>query len=409
MDNLNVLFVSIAFPPKSDPECLQTAKYFKYLAKDKSLNIDVVTAHDKALFMPIDKDLEEYAKGYRQIIKVPFFENKYLNYILRKIDNEILQYPDSKFLFYKKYKWVLKQLKYKPDIIYSRSSPISSAIMAYYLQKELKVPWIMHLSDPWTLDPDHIYNKSKKWNEIMEKNCFMSATKISFTSHKTIELYKRKYPLLQDKFIFSPNVFDNDDVEKDNNFIFKNKIKIVFTGGLVGNRTAEPFLKSLLIIKNKYPYILEDFEIVFAGGLDRVNKNIFEKYQNLVTHIGKISYKQALKLQKEADILLLIDTEFKNEDDALFFPSKLLDYMIAKRRILAITDKDGTSWKFIEGKYGDCFIHSDTIGISNKLIEIWHKWKNKEDNYFTHNAIDYKYSSEYNAQKLIEIFKHIQQ
>ena len=36
----NVLFVSIAFPPKNDPECLQTAKYFKYLVDTQKVNIN---------------------------------------------------------------------------------------------------------------------------------------------------------------------------------------------------------------------------------------------------------------------------------------------------------------------------------------------------------------------------------
>ncbi len=39
-----ILFVSLAFPPKADPEGLQTAKYFHYLQKHKDLQIDVVTS-----------------------------------------------------------------------------------------------------------------------------------------------------------------------------------------------------------------------------------------------------------------------------------------------------------------------------------------------------------------------------
>ena len=85
-NKLNILFVSIAFPPKSDSEGLQVAKYFKYLAREKSLNIDVVTSSDETLFMPVDENLRKYSSGYRQIIKVPFFENKYINFIMRKIN-----------------------------------------------------------------------------------------------------------------------------------------------------------------------------------------------------------------------------------------------------------------------------------------------------------------------------------
>lgn len=223
-NKLNVLLISISFPPKADPECLQTAKYFKYLASDESVNIDVVTSSDKTLFMPIDHNLESYTQGYRQIIKIPFFENKYINFLMRKLSPNILNYPDSKFRFYKKWKYVLKHLHRSPDIIYSRSYPISSTLMAYHLQKELNIPWVLHLSDPWTINPLHKLGKAQKWNEQIENECFKSASYISFSSFKTIDLYKKKYPEFADKFKFFPNVYDL----KDKNTIpysFKKKVK----------------------------------------------------------------------------------------------------------------------------------------------------------------------------------------
>ena len=108
---LNVLFVSIAFPPKSDSEGLQVAKYFKYLVRDENLTIDVVTSDDKTLFMSIDENLRKYEKGSRQVIKVSFFENKYINFLLRKISPNGLNYPDSKYRFFKKWKKFINKLK----------------------------------------------------------------------------------------------------------------------------------------------------------------------------------------------------------------------------------------------------------------------------------------------------------
>jgi len=401
--SLNVLFVSIAFPPKLDPECLQTAKYFKYLVRDKSLNIDVVTSPDKTLFMPVDENLQKYAKGYRQIIKVPFFENKYVNFLLRKIDSEILQYPDSKYRFAKKWASVLTQLDNIPDVIYSRSSPLSSTVMAYNIQQQLKIPWVLHLSDPWTIDPDHFYGKSRKWNEEMEQKCFEDASVLSFTSMKTIELYQEKYPALAHKMRFFPNVFDIDD-SRNISYKLKSKIKVVFTGGLVGNRSPIAFFNAILFLYQKYPEIVSDYEFIFAGALDRRNKAYFEQNIPSVKHIGQLNYSEALNLQAEADMLLLIDTPFENQDQALFFPSKLLDYMLMKKRIIALTDKNGTSWDFINGKIGECFVHNDTESIAEALKAAWYKWKVQDENYFIHENIDMNYSAEYNAKQLARLF-----
>ena len=402
-EKLNILFVSIAFPPKMDPECLQVAKYIKYLSRDKSLNIEVVTSPEKTLFMPIDNKLRAYSQEIKDILHVPFFENRYINFLMRKFDNEILQYPDSKFRFAKKWRFVLDNLKTKPDILYSRSSPISSTIMAYHLQQKLNIPWVLHLSDPWTIDPDHTYNRSREWNEEMESKCFKKASILSFTSQKTVELYQNKYPQYSEKMRFFPNVFDIED-KKGSNHILKDKIRVVFTGGLVGNRSAEEFFKAITLFNKNHPNKISDFEFIFAGALDRRNRELFQQKIPSVRHIGQLSYSKALELQTKADILLLIDTPFENEDDALFFPSKLLDYMLTQKRIVALTDKNGTSWKFIDKKIGDCFIHKDTTAIVVVLNTIWNNWRRGNKDYFIHSYVDMDYSANINAKKLSILF-----
>ncbi len=407
MDNLNVLFVSIAFPPKSDPECLQTAKYFKYLAKDKSLNIDVVTAHDKALFMPVDKGLEKYAKGYRQIIKVPFFENKYVNFLMRKINKDSLNYPDSKFRFAKKYQWVLKELKNPPDIIYSRSFPISSTIMAYNLKKELQVPWVLHLSDPWTFGTLQELGSATNWNIEMESKCFKEADALTFTSYKTIEEYKKKYPQFADKMHFFPNVYDEDD-KSSTNYSLGEKIKIVYTGGLIkaNKRDPEYFFKAVKLFQEQEPQMIKDFQFIFAGSLDRESKAVFKQYMDIIPQIeylGELPFTEAIKLQGKADILLIIDIPL----DSIFFPSKLLDYILAQKRVLAITKKDSCTYKNVNKDLGVCYEHNQTQDIANEFKYIHKQWQNKNIDFFKKDNSAKEFSADYNAKKLATLFKDI--
>ena len=154
MRKKKVLFCSIAFPPKSDPECLQVAKYFKYLSQATGYDFDVVTSKDNTLFMSVDEGLRSYDVGFVNKVKLPIYENKYLNFLIRKINHNRLLKPDSKFSFIKGFKKVIKNLS-KPDIIYSRSYPMSSAFLAEKLKDYYEVPWVMHLSDPWVGSPFH--------------------------------------------------------------------------------------------------------------------------------------------------------------------------------------------------------------------------------------------------------------
>jgi hypothetical protein len=102
----SILFVSIAFPPKFDSEGLQVAKYFKYFQKktEGKFYIDVVTSSVPTLFMPVDISLKRVDSGYRQKVTIRIFENKYFNYILRKIYPALVHRPDSKHTFFRQWK-----------------------------------------------------------------------------------------------------------------------------------------------------------------------------------------------------------------------------------------------------------------------------------------------------------------
>jgi hypothetical protein len=156
---MNILFVSIAFPPKGDPESLQVLKYYTALRNKSDLNFTIVTSKNPTLFMEPNADLKPFLTGYNELIELPISENKYVNFVKRKIKPNSLNFPDSKFSFHQQFQKVISKIKHIPDIIYSRSFPLSSTILAYKLVEKYNKPWVLHLSDPWIF-------KSKKMTTI---------------------------------------------------------------------------------------------------------------------------------------------------------------------------------------------------------------------------------------------------
>jgi glycosyltransferase involved in cell wall biosynthesis len=404
----NLLFISIAFPPKNDPECLQTAKYFYYLQKHKAFNIDVVTSAIPTLYMPYDKNLEKYNIGFRRKIEVPLNENKYLNFVKRKIFPNGIDWPDSKKSFHSGWKKTIRSITNVPEIIYSRSYPLSSTLLALKIYEHYNIPWVLHLSDPWVESPLHNYNKAEQlYNSSYEKKCFEAASYICLTSDKTIELYKKAYPELSSKFLYFPNVFDPVDFKK-NEYEFGDKIKIVYTGGLVKNRSVSYLIEALDILNKEHPRVLDVFEFIFAGAMDSYNKSFFEKsaFVNL-KHLGLLPYNEALDLQRTADILLLIDNPIDNPDKAVFFPSKLLDYMLMQRNILAITTLGGTSDDLLKSIDAIAVSHSDKNGLVAALLDIHKAHTEKDNSFFFRENIDEHFSAEYNAKRLVETFESL--
>lgn len=358
--------------------------------------------------MPVDHELNHYCEGIRQLVEIPIYENKYTNYLIRRFTSIGLDQPDSKYSFQLQHSRAIKKLKGVPDLIYSRSFPMSSTFMAYRLWKHYKVPWVMHWSDPWSWSPLHEYSgKSKAFIEYWEKEFISSADAVALTSEKTIEYYQKLYPQFESKFFLSPNVYERRAksvwVKKTTT-----KLKVVYTGGLVGDRNPS-FLFEFLNVWNKQNKALAtQIEFHFAGAMDTQSTRMFEsnKLEN-VFHHGLLSFEQAKKLQLEADVLLLIDNPIANSDQAVFFPSKLLDYFEAQKKIMAITTKDSTTDRTLSTLEEPTIGHGNFEQLEHFITVALNKFKEGDQSYFNKKVAPEEYEVGYNCELLFQKFKSL--
>jgi len=391
-----ILLISIAFPPKNDPESLQAIKYIKYLAKNNS--VDVVTSKSPTLWMPYDEKLLSFIKDVKQMLVIPIFEPKYASIFINKLLRRFM-WPDTRMTFWIQYKKVIKELNEKPEIIYSRAFPLSSIFMAKKLKEHYNIPWVLHLSDPWVESPLFNYNKSK-YHQKKEQSCFKSADIISFTSLSTIDIYKKKYPEFTHKYKYFQNVYDDEDIQIENKKQDNNKTKLVYTGSLNGSRSLKLLIDSILIATKKKLNILENIEIVIAGSLDSYNKKMIEKYPEIFNYVGFLSIIEVKELQRSADILLAVDFNFKSSNEAIFFPSKLLDYFVTKKPILAITIEGSTTDQILTKHNHFCVYHDKP----NQLVELLFDLdKIKSKTY----QIPLEYSAKTNVKRLIDLFEKL--
>ena len=405
---MKLLLVSIACPPKKDPECLQVAKILKYLLKDNDLNIDILTSSIPTLFMPYDASLEKYLMGINKIDYLKVWENKYSNFVLRKGFSGF-HFPDSKFLFHFQSKKALNLIDHNIDLIYSRSYPLSSAILAKKIKESLKKPWVMHLSDPWSFSPLHNYKgKTAQLHADTERECIANSDAVTFTSEKTLDLYKRHYPQYRDKFYFFPNVYDPED-EEGLAIQFEGKLRIVHTGGLIESRNPRSFLEVLTKIYVEVPSLANNLEVIFAGEADRRTRKIFNSCSlPFVKYIGPVAYFEAIKLQKSAHMLLLIDNDFDEEGMGVFFPSKLLDYFLTKRRVFAITSGKSETTNVLKNYLSSsCFRHHETDRMAVEILCALDHFKEHNSAYFVSDSIPELYNAKKQSQKLKELFMEI--
>ncbi len=406
---LRILLVSIAFPPKSDPESLQVGRYTKYLIRN-GCEIEVITSSNPTLYMESDPNLENISENVTAIYPIRLFENRYLNFLIRKTFPSLLQYPDSKWSFY--FRNITKVRK--PDLLYSRSYPLSSTLLALKLKKKWGCPWLLHLSDPWALSYEgdspatDFKARPREWNKKRERECFAIADRISFTSTKTIELYNRKYPEFSNKFILTPNVFDEESVNT-RRVKFSEKLNIVYTGGFGEKRDPTFYLETIDEFLKENPEIAKEMVFLFTGPMTRKNKLIFNKFNHIdqIIHLGVVSYNSMLEQQRDANVLVNIDTDILSSEHSVFFPSKLLEYFASNRRILTIGNDHSMTNAIIQGRYGDCVEFNDAQALKLCFKNYWEKFKAKDELFFTLKHSIEEYGADFNSKILLKEINNI--
>lgn len=403
---MKILFVSIAFPPKADPECIQTGRYYQALKKRPELDLQVLTSKSPTLFMDTDDSLKKYLTGQDDIIEIPIYETKQSNFLIRKLVPGGTDWPDSKFTFHMQWRIAIRKIS-KPDIIYSRSFPLSSTIMAYRIAMYHNVPWILHLSDPWSISPIHARSKAnQKFQDKWEKICFERANTICFTSEATVAAYSKLYPKLKHKFEIIPNVpYDYINPIKHQ---CGTKLRIVYTGGFAGLRSPEFFLRALEQLVIDQPENEDKIEVICAGNMDRVSAAMFTNTKlKCVTHLGAVSLDKSIDLQQNSDLLLSVDNPIADADQAMFIPSKIYDYINSKRRILALTTRNSSTSKFLQDYKADVVHYNNVEEIQNKLKEYLEKLTLKDDLYFQQEkGLPREIELSYNVEKLSKLMNN---
>lgn len=402
---MNIIFVSIAAPPVvTGAECLQVGKYIKYLSDQHSIHLITTRLPSDNHWQVKDGSQAFLLSKLNQKTGLPTLTTlgKYAGFLPRLILRGYASKPDSDFLFHHQARIASYFIKVSPDIIYSRSAPFSSAVMGLKLKKILKKPWVMHLSDPWA---DSAFKKANSYIKNMEARCFENADKISFTSPETLSFYKKKYPKFSDKYFVSPNVFDAAEIAEDKDSFTGDKIKLLYSGEIYGRRSINPIIETLALLDREQQNLLD---VRFVGNLDQKSiSKIVSANLDCVKYEGFISPAASYLRQRESDILISVGLPMENDVDGVYLPSKIQDYMAARRFILALTGKNSATYNVVEGKYGICFDYNE----KDKLLSFWKKlidaFQNGDHSFLKLEPLDQTFEAEHNVKKLIRIFSEL--
>ncbi|MDA8668556.1 hypothetical protein N9M26_02750 [Alphaproteobacteria bacterium] len=361
-----LLLLTYAFSPHQAPEAFLVAKSFSKMDK---YTVDVLTLNYDDLGVSIDTSINHYVeKNFGKIIRIkpPSWINKSSFNFLKYISH----FPDKFSIFNN---LVFKKAididinKYDAIITWSQSHSIHLA--ALKIKKKFpKLPWIAHLSDPWADNPFLLkYFGYRTVQKPLEKKVIKNANALNFTTNLTRMMVMKKYPKdWINKTYVTPHSYDLSLYNSKRENISDN-LKIAYFGNFYGPRNPLNFLKALEKIHSDDKNFFKNIFFQFIGkwiGNENWNLGNLNLPKNLVRTEKSISYIDSLKRMLGADMLLILDAPF---DISVFFPSKLVDYIGAKKPILAITPEG--SCADIVRDIGGLVYSPDTLeSIQNGII-----------------------------------------
>ncbi|MFZ5945153.1 MAG: hypothetical protein ACOYVD_13705 [Bacillota bacterium] len=379
---MHVLLISYFFPPLLAPEAMQAEravnainKYFPQL----NHNLSILTVKPISSYGKKDKNI-----GIDNYYRYEAFSIEYLYTPLYLLNKESRYFPDTRKGWIgpaiRKGKDIINNLLKNKEkiIIWSRAQPYSSHLVALALKREFPdIPWVASFSDPWSSNPYAIMYSSI--NLQWEKKVLDNATILTCVTERMKNQFIKSYPSTEDRWRVLSHIYPEDQQECIEDAT-PGPLTITYTGNFYGIRTPEPLFKALAYATAIQNDLKGKIEIRLVGELPPKWKNNISKYnlEGLIIHTEPVPQGEALKYIKFSDMLLLIDADIQG---SVFLPSKLVDYLAAKKPIISITPNEGVSWDILSKHGHFCFTHKD-IELLGKffinLVKEYPKYKNRK-------------------------------
>lgn len=338
----------------------------------------------------------------------PTYKNKKLliDYVL-KVWEDIFAYPDPKIGWYKYAVDAGEKLlnKGKYNAILSSSSPATCHLVARKLKNTFGIPWVADFRDLWT---QNHYIKHCFVRQIFEKRLEKSTLSVADVLTTVSEPLADKLILLhRKKTVYTiTNGFDPDN--KNPGLPLSDKMNIAYTGTIYpGKQDPEPLIKALyeLYLENKID--LTDFKVDFYGYDKDWLINDIKKYglQSVINVYGRVPSEEAIKKQREAQVLLLLN--WNDPQEKGIYTGKIFDYLAAKRPILSIGQYGGVVNELLEDTKTGMHV-SNLEDLKSALLKFYEEYKKTGS--VSYQGIAYKvdkYSHREMARKFAEVLDSI--
>lgn len=302
------------------------------------------------------------------------FQGRVIDQLLR-VYQSLFAFPDTERAWRSVAQPIVEKiLEGNPNTIIVSSSPYpTSHFIAKHVCIKYGAKWIADFRDPWS--NNHNYNLPK-WrkhiDQFLEKRTLKPASIITTVTPSIAK--KMKLIHKQDVRVIANGY--QPDVKISKGAYRSEKFDILYSGAIYPeHQHVEPILEALKIIKDEQMAEIEYFKLRFCGNF---SSELQQKIAALglapyVEQMGLLSRAETRRLQSSAMLLLVMQWENQEGDDII--PLKFLEYLCAKRPILATGGSGKTEIANILNKTKAGVVFQKPSDIASYLLNMNEKFK----------------------------------
>lgn len=233
------------------------------------------------------------------------------------------------------------------DLVYSRSLPMIAHVAGYHAARELQLPWVANLNDPWDFHffPGSGFRDKLRIDRLLSgswlRKTQKSASLVTYCSAWLRDFHTRITGLDHPTAVL-PHIGWRAPLEEPKHPA--GGLHLVHAGKLGANeftgRSATTLLEGVRGFTAAHAGEKLNFSLTLVGPQDLETERLI-LHMNLkpfVQTIGPVSYEESLKWIASATVAVLVEAELKT---GIFFASKLADYLAAGKPILAFSPSHG--------------------------------------------------------------------